>query len=47
MAAHALKTRNPVAGALRHGNHRHQVVSARKGRGSYTRKTKHKARAFD
>lgn len=38
--------RNAMAGSLAHGAFRHQVVRARKGKGSYSRKGKHAARAY-
>jgi stalled ribosome alternative rescue factor ArfA len=38
--------RNAMAGSLANGAFRHQVVRARKGKGSYSRKPKHNARAF-
>tara|TARA_B100000378_G_scaffold271342_1_gene261735 strand:+ start:584 stop:808 length:225 start_codon:yes stop_codon:yes gene_type:complete len=39
-------TRNPMAGALAHGAFRRQVVRPGKGKGSYSRKGKHAARAY-
>jgi len=39
-------TRNPMAGALAHGAFQRQIVRARKGKGSYSRKDKHTARAY-
>lgn len=39
-------TRNPMAGALASGAFQGRVVRARKGKGSYSRKDKHAARAY-
>lgn len=39
--------RNPMAAALAHGTSRQQVVRSKKGRGSFTRKPKHRSRIFD
>lgn len=47
MANVALKTRNPMAGALRHGSFQPKTVRSRKGKGSYRRQDKHRSRAFD
>jgi len=38
--------RNAMAGSLANGAFRHQVVRARKGKGSYSRKPKHVTRAY-
>lgn len=40
-------TRNPMAGLLAHGSNRHQVVRAKKGKGSFSRQAKHRARDFN
>lgn len=45
--AKALKNRNPMAAVLSHGNHQPKTVRARKGKGSFSRKAKHRGRAFD
>ena len=39
-------TRNPMAGSLSGGQFQRRVVRARKGKGSYSRKGKHAARAY-
>lgn len=41
--ANQIATRNPMAGLLAHGSNRPQVVRAKKGKGSFSRKDKHKA----
>lgn len=41
-----IATRNPMAGALASGAFQGRVVRARKGKGSYSRKAKHSARAY-
>jgi stalled ribosome alternative rescue factor ArfA len=41
-----LATRNPMAGSLSGGQFQRRVVRARKGKGSYSRKDKHAARAY-
>lgn len=38
--------RNPMAAMLSHGAARHQVVRARKGKGSFKRQAKHRSRDF-
>ena len=38
--------RNPMAGALAQACFQNRVVRARKGKGSYSRKAKHSARAY-
>ncbi|MFZ3481987.1 alternative ribosome rescue factor ArfA [Sphingomonas sp. 3-13AW] len=38
--------RNPMAALLAHGANRPRTVATKKGRGSFRRAEKHKARAF-
>ncbi len=38
--------RNPMAAALANGANRHRVVRARKGKGSFSRREKHRGAAW-